>query len=84
MEKRKQLRKFKSVGTAEAFYLIFRSLPKKDRLSVIRYILEDEEIEQSVNLLEIPNEKTLKAFDQDKSTMPIFKTVEELKKDLLS
>jgi len=85
-EKQKQLQKSQSavVSTAEAFYLVFRALPKKDRLAVARYIFEDEEILHSSGLAEIPNEATLKAFAEDKSAMPAFNSVDELRKDLLS
>ncbi|MCF8128377.1 MAG: hypothetical protein K9N10_07665 [Deltaproteobacteria bacterium] len=85
-EKEKRLRKSQStvVSTAEAFYLVFRALPKKDRLAVARYIFEDEEILHSSGLTEIPNETTLKAFSEDKSAMPTFNSVDELRKDLLS
>ena len=69
------------VSTAEAFYRIFRALPRKDRLTVARYILEDEDIRRSFDKLEIPNETTLKAFAEDKSVMPVFHSVEELRKD---
>ncbi len=83
---KKQSEKSQSVtiSTAEAFYWVFRALPKKDRLTVARYILEDEDIRHSFDKLEIPNETTLKAFAEDKSAMPIFHSVEELRKDLLS
>jgi hypothetical protein len=83
---KKQSEKSQSVtiSTAEAFYRLFRALPKKDRLTVARYILEDEDIRHSFDKFEIPNETTLKAFAEDKSTMPVFHSVEELRKDLLS
>jgi hypothetical protein len=71
------------IGTAEAFYRVFRALPKKDRLTVARYILEDEDTRRSFDKLEIPNETTSKAFAEDKSAMPVFHSVEELRKDLL-
>jgi hypothetical protein len=73
-----------TISTAEAFYRVFRALPKKDRLTIARYILEDEDIRRSFDKLEIPNETTLKAFAEDKSAMPVFDSVEELRKDLLS
>jgi len=83
---KKQSEKSQSVtiSTAEAFYRVFRALPKKDRLTVARYILEDEDTRRSIGKLEIPNETTLKAFAEDKSVMPVFHSVEELRKDLLS
>ena len=73
-----------TISAAEAFYRVFRALPKKDRLTVARYILEDEDIRRSFDKLEIPNETTLKASAEDKSAMPVFHSVEELRKDLLS
>jgi hypothetical protein len=73
-----------TISAAEAFYRVFRALPKKDRLTVARYILEDEDIRCSFDKLETPNETTLKAFAEDKSAMPVFHSVEELRKDLLS
>jgi len=72
-----------TISTAEAFYRIFRALPKKDRLTIARYILKDEDVRRSFDKLEIPNETTLKAFAEDKSAMPAFHSVEELRKDLL-
>ena len=73
-----------TISTAEAFYRVFRALPKKDRLSVARYILKDEDIRRSFDKLKIPNETTLEAFAEDKSGMAVFHSVEELRKDLLS
>jgi hypothetical protein len=73
-----------SISTAEAFHRVFRVWPKKDRLTVARYILEDEDIRRSLGMIEIPNETTLNAFAEDKSAMPVFHSVEELRKDLLS
>ena len=73
-----------TISTAEAFHRVFRALRKKDRLTVARYILEDEDIRRSFGMLEIPDETTLKAFAEDKSDMPVFHSVEELRKDLLS
>lgn len=83
---KKELKKSQSVriSTGEAFYRVFRALPKKDRVTVARYILKDEDIRASFDKLEIPNETTLKAFAEDKSTMPVFHSVEELRKDLVS
>jgi hypothetical protein len=69
------------VSTAEAFYQLFCALPKKDRLLIARYILEDEDIQQS---LEIPNEMTVQAFGEDKATMPVFSSIDALRKDLLA
>ena len=73
-----------TISTAEAFYLVFRALSKKDRLSVARYILKDEDVKISFDKFEIPNKTTLEAFTEDKSDMPVFQSVEELRKDLLS
>jgi hypothetical protein len=73
-----------TISAAEAFYRVFHALPKKDRLTVARYILEDKDIRRSFDKLEIPNETTLKAFAEDKSAMPGFNSVKELRKDLLS
>ena len=75
---------FVTISTADAFYRVFRALPKKDRLSIARYILKDEDIRRSFDTLEIPNETTLEAFAEDKSATPVFHSVEELRKDLLS
>ena len=85
-EKQKKLKKSQSdiISTAEAFYIVFRALPKKDRLAVARYILEDEDIQKNIDLFNIPNETTLKAFAEDKSALPVFHSIEELRKDLLS
>ena len=72
-----------TISTGEAFYRVFRALPKKDRLTVAQYILKDEDIRGGFDEIEIPNETTLKAFVEDKSTMPVFHSIEELRKDLL-
>ncbi|MGE0085280.1 MAG: hypothetical protein AB7S75_12770 [Desulfococcaceae bacterium] len=74
----------KTITTAEAFYKVFRSLPKKDRLAVAQYILKDKDIQQRIEFTEIPDETTLKSFAEDKSAMPVFYSVDELRKDLLS
>ena len=71
---------FVTFSTAEAFYRVFCALSKLDRIKVARYILEDEEILQN---LENPNETTLKAYAEDKSKMPVFHNIDELRKDLL-
>ncbi len=73
-----------NVSIAEAFYRVFCALPKKDRLAVVRYILEDELIRQHLHLPEIPNDTTLKAFGETKSGIPVFETIQELREDLLS
>ena len=69
-----------TISTAEAFYRVFCALSKPDQLKVTRYILEDKDIQHA---LEIPNETTLKAFAEDKSKMPVFHTIGELREDLL-
>ncbi|QTA81538.1 Uncharacterized protein dnl_38750 [Desulfonema limicola] len=66
-----------AIGTAEAFYTLYRALPKKDRRKVAQYILEDTDVQ-------IPNKTTLKSFGEDKTVMPVFNSVDELRKDLLS
>ena len=73
-----------TLGMAEAFYRMFRALPQKERIVIAHYILADEEVQQSLALSEIPNEITLQAFAEDKQHMPVFDTVDELGKDLLS
>lgn len=72
------------VSTAEAFYRVFCALPKRDRLTVARYILRDKEILKSIEHFETPNGVILKAFDEDAAEMPRFGTIEELRQDLLS
>ncbi len=67
-----------SVGTAEAFYVLFRALPKKDRMAAAQYILEDDDIRHFYGLPEIPNETTLKAFAEERTSMPLFRSLEEL------
>jgi len=79
LKKQKQSAK---ISTAEAFYLIFRALPKKDRLAVARYIVEDEEILRIAK--QIPNKMTLEAFAEDKYSLPVFHSIEELRNELLS
>ncbi len=66
-----------AIGTAEAFYTLYRALPKKDRLKVAQYILEEGDIQA-------PNGTTLKSFAEERSVMPEFHSVDELRKDLLS
>jgi len=86
LRSKKQSESFQSgtMSTAGAFYWVFRALPKKDRLTIAQYILKDEDVQRSFGNLEIPNKTTLKAFAEDKSAMPIFHCVEELRKDLVS
>ncbi|HKI50203.1 MAG TPA: hypothetical protein VKA69_12800 [Desulfobacteria bacterium] len=71
------------VSTAEAFHLLFCALSKRDRLTVARLILQDQEIRKSIENLETPNETTLNAFNENKAEMPSFGTIEELRQDLL-
>ncbi len=71
------------ISTAEAFYKVFCALPKKDRLAIARYILDDEDIRENFDD-EIPNQTTLNAFQEDKSEMPVFQSVDDLREDLLS
>jgi len=75
---------FKSFGTAEAFYKIFSALPRKERLAIAHYILIDKDVQESLAQSEIPNETTLQAFTQVERNMPVFNTIGELQKDLLS
>nr|VFK81059.1 MAG: hypothetical protein BECKSD772D_GA0070982_12104 [Candidatus Kentron sp. SD] len=67
-------------GTPEALYRMFRTLPQNERFMAARYILEDEEIRR---YLEIPNETTLAALSEDRGDMPVFDTMDGLRKDLL-
>jgi hypothetical protein len=39
---------------------------------------------KTLALPEMPNEITMRAFTEDKQSMPIFDTVDELRKDLVS
>jgi len=70
-----------AISTAEAFYRVFCALPKRDRLTVARFIFENEDVQYD---LEIPNDTTIKAFEEDKSAMQVFHSIEELRKDLLA
>ncbi len=72
------------MSTADAFYRVFCALPKKDRVAVARYIFQNTEIRQTLELTEIPNALTLKSFAEDKSQMPSFGTIKDLREDLLS
>jgi len=84
-EKQKKYRKQSSVASAaEAFYILFNTLPKKEKITVARYILEDDEITFHINASEIPNETTLRSFAEEKHKMPSFHSIDELRKDLLS
>lgn len=55
-----------------------------NNFEVVRYILDDEEIGRNFNLAEIPNKLTVEAFAEEVSQMPVFSTIEDLRKDLLS
>ncbi|HLC15819.1 MAG TPA: hypothetical protein VJL89_06295 [Thermodesulfovibrionia bacterium] len=46
--------------------------------------MDDEEIGRNFNLAEIPNKLTVEAFAEEVSQMPVFSTIEDLRKDLLS
>ena len=70
-----------AISTAEAFYRVFCALPKKDRLTVARFIFDNDDIRHE---FEIPNETTIAAFEEDVSGMPVFHSIEELRKDLLA
>lgn len=74
------------VGAAEAFYSLFRALPRKERLAIVDYILADEDVQIDLHPFarEIPNETTKQAFNEPKEQMAIFETIEDLRKDLLS
>ena len=69
---------------AEAFYKIFRALPRKERVAITQYILADEDVQENLSLLEIPNEITVRAFAENKQNLTIFDSVDELREDLLS
>ncbi len=73
-----------SITPAEAFYILFRSLPKKEKMAVAKFILEDEEVRNNAAEIRIPNESTRASFEEDKSSMPRFDSIEALRKDLLS
>ncbi len=72
------------MSPADAFYRVFCALPKKDRVAVALYIFQNKEIRQTLELTEIPNALTLKSFSEDKSQMPSFGTIKDLREDLLS
>jgi len=72
------------LSTAEAFYQVFQALPAKERVMAACYILTDEDIRRRIDLLEFPNETTLQAFAEERAAMPVFRTVDDLRKDLLS
>lgn len=83
---KKQLENSKpvAISTADAFYRLYRALPKRDRLKVAQYLIDDGDIQHSFEQIKILNETTLKSFGEDKSVMPEFHSVDELRKDLLS
>jgi len=84
-KKQKHYRKQSSVvSTADAFYILFNTLPKKEKITVARYILEDDEVTFHFDTSEIPNETTLRSFTEEKHKMPSFHSIDELRKDLLS
>jgi hypothetical protein len=64
--------------------LIFRHSYSAESVDYSRrstYILEDEEIR---DYLKIPNETTLKALSENKSNMPVFTALDDLREDLLT
>lgn len=72
-----------SIGTAEALYILFRSLPKKEKLAAAKYILEDEEVRKNEEHFSIPNEVTLNSFEEETSEMPVFHSMEGVRNDLV-
>ena len=74
----------KTITTVEAFYRLYRALPKKDRLKIARHIFEDQEIIASLEKDSSPNALTSKAFEETRENMPAFSTIEDLRKDLQS
>ena len=75
------MKSMSTISTPEAFYRLFQALPAKARFAAARYILEDEQVRHH---FKIPNELTLAAFAEDKKEMPLFSSMEALRKDLLS
>ena len=73
-----------TLSTAEAFYRVFCALSPQERIAIAHYILADEQVRQGLALSEVPNSVTLQAFAESKEDMPVFDTVDELVKDLLS
>ena len=71
-------------GAAEAFYKIFRALPREERFAIMQYILADEDVQKNLRLLEIPNELTVQAFAENRQNMTLLDTVDALREDLLS
>ena len=72
------------MSTAEAFYRLFCTLPPDEKIAIAHYILADSQVQQDLMLSEVPNSVTLQAFSESKEDMPVFDTVDELVKDLLS
>ena len=72
------------ITAAEAFYRLFCALPKKDRLAVARSILANEDVRRNFELPEIPNDVTLQAFAEDKTRLPVFESLDDLRRDVLS
>lgn len=73
-----------AISTAEAFYQVFCALPRQDRLEVARYIVQDDEIRHDLELTDVPNELTMQSFAEPSAKMPVFGSVEDLRRDLLS
>lgn len=70
--------------TAEAFYQLFCALSEQDRFAIVNYFLQDKEIQKLIASSWIPNDMTLNAYAEDKASMPVFETISDLRKDLLS
>ena len=73
-----------AMSTAEAFYRLFCTLSLDEKIAIAHYILADSQVRQDLVLSEVPNSVTLQAFSESKEDMPVFDTVDELVKDLLS
>lgn len=80
MSKRENMKSTSKISTPEAFYRLFQALPAKERFAAAKYILEDEQVRHH---FKIPNEMTLAAFAEDKHDMPVFTSMDALRKDLL-
>lgn len=73
-----------AISTAEAFYHVFCALSRQDRLDAARYIFQDDEIRHNLELTEFPNPITLRSFTEEKTEMPVFDSIQDLREDLLS
>lgn len=72
-----------SIGTAEALYILFRSLPKKEKLAAAQYILEDEEVRKNEEYFSIPNKVTFNSFEEEISEISEFHSMEGVRNDLV-